>query len=174
MTKIINKFVVLTTALILSCSSMAKADLVNHDALTVPINRNVGMYKLLEKFNLSKTKKKKKKSKLHMFDPLKVVTRPMAYITTGIASWYGLGDGFQGARTASGVRFNTYDMVAANRYLPFGTIVKVVNLANLKSVLVKIVDRGPFTGGRIIDLSYAAKTAIGMGGMARVALYATK
>jgi len=174
MTKIIKKFVVTATlfAMVLQGSN-ASAQLVNHNALTVPIS-DASRFSFLEKFDLKKTKKKKKRKINHRFDPLKVVTRPMAYITTGIASWYGLGDGFQGARTASGVRFNTYDMVAANRYLPFGTIVKVVNLANLKSVLVKIVDRGPFTGGRIIDLSYAAKTAIGMGGMARVALYATK
>lgn len=72
----------------------------------------------------------------------------------GGASYYGLGDGYQGGITASGRRFDTWSNQAAHRWLPFGTVVTVT--ANGKSTKAVITDRGPFTGGRIIDLS--AKT----------------
>ncbi len=98
----------------------------------------------------------------------------VSYAQTGIASFYGVGDGFHGKRMANGQRFNTYSLVAAHRTLPFGTKVKVTNLKNKKSVLVTIGDRGPFFHGRIIDLSYAAKNAIGMGGTAPVSLQVVK
>jgi rare lipoprotein A len=78
----------------------------------------------------------------------------------GIASWYG--PGFHGRSTANGERFNKYDLTAAHRTLPFGTRVRVVNTRNNRSVVVRINDRGPFTGGRIIDLSYGAAKAIGI------------
>lgn len=78
----------------------------------------------------------------------------------GVASYYG--PGFQGRSTASGERFNMYDMTAAHRTLPFGTNVEVTNLSNGKSVVVRINDRGPFKRGRIIDLSKAAARKIDM------------
>ncbi|GEM_PF-2328085 len=78
----------------------------------------------------------------------------------GVASWYGRQ--FNHRRTASGVRFNTHAMMAAHRTLPFGTKVRVTNLENDKSCIVEITDRGPFSHGRIIDLSYAAAERIGM------------
>ncbi|RKX71460.1 hypothetical protein DRP53_01395 [candidate division WOR-3 bacterium] len=78
----------------------------------------------------------------------------------GKASWYG--KEFHGKRTASGEIFNMYAFTAAHRTLPFGTKVRVTNLANGKSVVVKINDRGPFVRGRIIDLSYAAAKKIGL------------
>jgi rare lipoprotein A len=82
--------------------------------------------------------------------------------TVGIASHYS--DKFHSRRTASGEKFDMYGYTAAHRKLPFGTIVKVVNLHNNKMVLVKINDRGPFIKGRIIDLSYrAAKHINGLG-----------
>lgn len=84
------------------------------------------------------------------------------------ASWYG--PGFHGKRTASGERFNTNAMTAAHRSLPFGTRVRVTNSRTGRSVVVRINDRGPFHGGRAIDLSHAAARAIGMGGTANVAL----
>lgn len=87
----------------------------------------------------------------------------------GMASWYG--GKFHGRRTASGSTFNTHAYTAAHNRLPFGTKVRVINLANLKSCVVTITDRGGFTKyGRIIDLSHRAKTAIGMGGVAKVKL----
>jgi rare lipoprotein A len=78
----------------------------------------------------------------------------------GMASWYG--PGFHGNRAASGEVFDQNEMTAAHRTLPFGTQVRVTNLNNGQSVVVRINDRGPFTGGRVIDLSAAAARAIGM------------
>lgn len=87
---------------------------------------------------------------------------------SGVASWYG--PGFHGKKTASGERFNTGSLTAAHRSLPFGTRVKVTNMRNGQSVVVRINDRGPHVAGRIIDLSKASARAIGMGGTARVKL----
>lgn len=78
----------------------------------------------------------------------------------GRASWYGRR--FHGRRTASGERFNASSHTAAHRSLPFGTRVRVTNLRNGRSVVVRINDRGPYSRGRIIDLSRAAAEAIGM------------
>lgn len=88
----------------------------------------------------------------------------------GAASWYG--PGFHGKRTASGERFNQNALTAAHRSLPFGTRVKVTNRTNGRSVIVRINDRGPFSGGRVIDLSRGAASRLGMvnQGVARVVL----
>src|SRR5450631_3451780 len=76
-------------------------------------------------------------------------------IFRGIASWYG--SVFNGRKTASGERFDMYAMTACHPTLPFGTKVRVVNLTNKKSVMVRITDRGDLINdGRIIDLSYGA------------------
>ena len=72
----------------------------------------------------------------------------------GVASWYGAV--LQGHRTASGERFNMFAMTACHPTLPFGTLVRVTNLENKASVIVRINDRGVLDRGRIIDLSYAA------------------
>jgi rare lipoprotein A len=84
----------------------------------------------------------------------KQVVRPAVQKEAGYASWYG--PGFHGRKTANGERYNMWKMTAAHKKLPFGTVVKVTNLENKKSVVVKINDRGPFIRGRIIDLSKAA------------------
>ncbi|MGF1521310.1 MAG: septal ring lytic transglycosylase RlpA family protein [Leptolyngbyaceae cyanobacterium] len=81
-------------------------------------------------------------------------------VFTGQASWYG--PGFHGRRTASGEVFNQEALTAAHRTLPFGTQVLVTNLSNDAQVIVRINDRGPFTGGRILDLSAAAAREIGL------------
>ena len=85
-----------------------------------------------------------------------------------IASWYGIPH--HGHKTASGKIYNMYEMTAAHKTLKLGTRVKVTNINNKKSVIVIITDRGPFVRGRIIDLSYAAKTQLSMGGTAPVEL----
>jgi rare lipoprotein A len=72
----------------------------------------------------------------------------------GTASYYG--PGFHGRTTASGERFNAYGLSAAHRSLPFGTMVKVTNQNNGRSVVIKINDDGPHYGNRIIDLSEGA------------------
>ncbi len=89
---------------------------------------------------------------------------------TGTASWYG--HPYHGRAAANGEIYNMEKLTAAHRTLAFGTWVRVTNLANEKSVEVRIIDRGPFVGGRIIDLSHAAAEVIDMvgSGIARVRL----
>lgn len=89
-------------------------------------------------------------------------------IQNGRASWYG--PGFHGRKTASGETFNTHDLTAAHRTLPFGTKVRVVNKRTGKSVVVRINDRGPYAHGRVIDLSKASARAIGITGVGSVTL----
>lgn len=79
---------------------------------------------------------------------------------TGTASWYG--PGFHGRRSASGEVFNQNALTAAHRTLPFGTRVRVTNLRTGQQVVVRINDRGPFSRGRVIDLSAAAASQIGL------------
>ena len=85
---------------------------------------------------------------------------PHGYDQTGIASYYGARH--QGKRTASGERFDKNSLTAAHRQLPFGTRVKVTNLNNDKSCVVRINDRGPHTRGRLIDVSHEAAEQLGM------------
>lgn len=84
----------------------------------------------------------------------------MGYAETGKASWYG--KNFHGQPTSSGEKYDMYKKTAAHKTLPLGTYVKVVNLENNKSTIVRINDRGPFVNGRIIDLSYSAAKEIDM------------
>lgn len=90
---------------------------------------------------------------------------------TGQASWYG--DKFHGRLTANGERYNMYAMTAAHRTLPFGTIVCVRSLQTSKEIKVRINDRGPYVGQRIIDLSRGAAEKLGMlsQGLKNVALW---
>lgn len=88
-----------------------------------------------------------------------------AQAQSGRASWYG-----SGHRTASGERFNPNGLTAAHRSLPFGTRVRVTNRSNGRSVVVRINDRGPFVGGRVIDLARGSARAIGLGGVSYVSL----
>lgn len=91
-------------------------------------------------------------------------------LMTGMASWYG--NKFHGNATASGLNYDMYTFTAAHRTLPIGTVVRVTDQANGKSVMVCITDRGPFIRGRIIDLSYAAAHQLDLGtrGVGKVGL----
>jgi rare lipoprotein A len=80
----------------------------------------------------------------------------------GIASYYA--DAFNGKKTANGEIYDMYKMTAAHRSLPFNTKVRVTNLNNKRSIVVRINDRGPFKLERLIDLSLAAATQLGMKG----------
>lgn len=84
------------------------------------------------------------------------------FVQYGKASWYGRK--FQGRPTSSGEPYDMHKMTAAHKTLPLGTIVRVTNLSNKKSTIVRINDRGPFVKGREIDLSYAAAKEIGLVG----------
>jgi rare lipoprotein A len=102
------------------------------------------------------------------------ITDSAGFIQVGDASWYG--GKFHGRKTANGETYDMHKMSAAHKILPFETIVKVENLTNNKSTVVRINDRGPFVKGRIIDLSYAAAKDIGLvgPGVARVRITALK
>lgn len=100
---------------------------------------------------------------LDSFDaPIEVVpkTEVLRTLGTGVASYYG--SRFHGRQTANGERFNMRAMTAAHKTLPFGTMVRVTNASNGRSVTVRINDRGPFIPGRTIDLSRGAAEQIGM------------
>jgi peptidoglycan lytic transglycosylase len=96
------------------------------------------------------------------------------YVQQGAASWYG--PGFHGRKTASGDRFDQHELTAAHKKLPLGTKATVTNLKNGKTVEVEINDRGPYVGGRILDLSKAAAERLGMkkAGTALVRLVVTE
>jgi rare lipoprotein A len=91
-------------------------------------------------------------------------------IDGGMASYYG--NELAGNRTANGERFDPGELTAAHRTLPFGSMVRVTNMSTGDSVIVRINDRGPFSRGRVIDVSHAAAREIGMqrSGTARVKL----
>ena len=81
-------------------------------------------------------------------------------VQEGIATWYG--PGFHGRRAASGLRYNMYELTAAHRSFPFGTLVRVTVPGQEKVIVVQVTDRGPFIRRRIIDLSWAAASALGV------------
>jgi rare lipoprotein A len=94
------------------------------------------------------------KSLKHAPSKGKIQGREQTPYQIGMASWYG--KQFHGRTTASGEDFDMFELTAAHRVLPLGTYVKVTNLRNGKSIVVRVNDRGPFVQGRIMDLSYGA------------------
>jgi rare lipoprotein A len=84
----------------------------------------------------------------------------MGFIQKGKASYYA--SKFDGRRTSNGERVNSLALEAAHRTLPFNTMVEITNLANDRSIIVRINDRGPFSKGRILDVTHAAAKALGM------------
>jgi rare lipoprotein A len=105
-----------------------------------------------------------------LFSTLLYSSSVIAANQTGIASVYANGDGHAWSKTANGERVNPNALTAAHKSLPFGTRVTVTNKRNGRSVTVRINDRGPFVRGRIIDLTPAGARAIGLSGLASVAL----
>jgi rare lipoprotein A len=89
-----------------------------------------------------------------------VLSSSVGYRERGVASWYG--PGFHKVRTSTGERYDMYAMTAAHKTLPLPAYVRVTNLQNSRSVVVRVNDRGPFVGNRIIDLSYSAAAKLGM------------
>lgn len=122
---------------------------------------------------VKKSSKKVFKTKTPEVDPSRDIWMKRARqseVMTGKASWYG--KDFHNKKTASGVKYDMHTFTAAHRTLPLGTVVKVTDQDNGKSVMVTINDRGPFVKGRIIDLSYAAAKKLDLEdrGVSRVAL----
>lgn len=99
--------------------------------------------------------------------PILILSADIAQAQVGMASYYK-----SGRQTANGERFNPNGYTAAHRFLKFGTKVRVTNLRNGRSVIVRINDRGPFIRGRIIDLAYGAAKAVGLhdSGVAKVSV----
>lgn len=92
--------------------------------------------------------------------PLTTQSQELGFEKTGIASYYA--NSFYGKKTASGERLKKTELTAAHKNFPFNTLVEVTNLSNRKSAIVRINDRGPYSRGRIIDLSHAAAKKIGI------------
>ncbi len=99
------------------------------------------------------------------------ITPAKNFYQQGVASWYG--PGFHNRKTANGEIYDMYAMTAAHTTLPMNTMLRVKNLENGRETVVRINDRGPFIGKRILDLSYAAAKALGMlkAGTTRVAIH---
>ena len=89
-----------------------------------------------------------------------VLSSSVGYVERGVASWYG--PGFHKVRTSTGEQYDMYAMTAAHKTLPLPAYVRVTNLQNGRSVVVRVNDRGPFVGNRIIDLSYTAASKLDM------------
>jgi len=96
------------------------------------------------------------------------VKRFKHWIQVGQASWYGLK--FQGRKTATGESYDMNQLTCAHRSLPLGSWVRVTNLKNKRSIVVRVNDRGPALDDRIVDLSYAAAKAVGLAGIGKVRL----
>lgn len=92
--------------------------------------------------------------------PVVIASATPVKVSQGTASWYG--PGFYGNRTASGEVLRPGTLTAAHRSLPFGTRVRVTNLHNGRSAVVRINDRGPFHGSRVIDLAHGAASELGV------------
>jgi rare lipoprotein A len=108
-------------------------------------------------------------NKPYVYDGQRYVpmTEDLPFEETGLASWYGIK--FQGLRTSSGEPYDMYAMTAAHRTLPIPSFARVRNPANGREIIVRINDRGPFSKGRVIDLSYTAALKLGvLGGVAPV------
>jgi len=91
--------------------------------------------------------------------PIQLVVIPKEKGEIGVASWYG--EEFQGNETASGEIYDLNGLTAAHPTLPFGATVRVTNLKNSKNILLRVNDRGPYVGGRVIDVSLAAAKRLG-------------
>ncbi len=89
----------------------------------------------------------------------RVMDNASGYRQRGLASWYGTK--FHGRRTSSGEPYDIYKLTAAHKHLPIPSYVRVTNLSNQRQTIVRVNDRGPFHGNRIIDLSYAAAVKLG-------------
>jgi rare lipoprotein A (peptidoglycan hydrolase) len=95
-----------------------------------------------------------------MMEEKQPVQQTLAYAYTGVASWYG--PGFYGNRTANGEVYRPGTYTVAHRSLPFGTRLRITNLNNGRSAIARVNDRGPFVGGRIVDLGQGIASDLGV------------
>lgn len=95
-----------------------------------------------------------------MMEKNQSVQQTLAYAYTGVASWYG--PGFYGNRTANGEVYRPGTFTVAHRSLPFGTRLRITNLNNGRSAIARVNDRGPYVGGRIVDLGHGIASHLGV------------
>lgn len=140
--------VTLSAGLILGLSACTETELASHIVKQVPAGNNAksqGKFKVGNPYRV----KGKKYYPAEMYE----------YVETGLASWYG--PGFHGKSTANGETYNQYDLTAAHKTLQLPSIVKVTNLENGRSAILRVNDRGPFAHDRVLDVSEKAATVLG-------------
>ena len=123
---------------------------------------NVPLSEILDAIPRAEVKSRSGNPEIYEIDgtTYRVLETSDGYREQGIASWYG--DYFHGRQTSSGDTYDMYKMTAAHKSLPLPTYVRVTNLSNGLSVVLRVNDRGPFVEGRIIDLSYVGAQKLGM------------
>ena len=147
--KIIQRVAVVLSAA--SLAACAQSSVVSQNTGSAAASRQAS-----QQHDRTPTTRRVASAKHSPFAPRKTAAEtPVA--SQGIASFY-----WQGTRTASGEKFNTYDLTAAHPTLPFGTKLRVTNVSTGRSVMVRVNDRGPYVAGRVVDVSYSAANALGM------------
>lgn len=154
MNRLIGSIFVLSTFLLVSCSTLPKPSKTEPNPTLVDRTENV----------IPKVEPKSKYGNPPSYEVFGkryfVLDSADGYVEQGVASWYG--PKFHGRRTSSGETYDQYAMTAAHKSLPLPSYAHVTNLNSGKSIIVRINDRGPFHDNRIIDLSYAAATRLGI------------
>ncbi|MGR9086878.1 MAG: septal ring lytic transglycosylase RlpA family protein [Gammaproteobacteria bacterium] len=123
-----------------------------------PVNRHLAANRPLRQHSIIPVNRSEKQKDTGNQESL--IPRITRYIKQGIASWYG--PRFHGRKTANGEIFDMYAMTAAHKTLPIPSYAQVTNLDNNRSIIVRINDRGPYVGDRLLDLSYAAAKKLGI------------
>ncbi|MDD5754501.1 MAG: septal ring lytic transglycosylase RlpA family protein [Methylococcales bacterium] len=147
---------ILSLAVLSSCANTTKTNLVSLSQDISPIE-----IEATSPITLAKHKNVKKVVAIVPTQPHKIAAKLTAGKDgQGIASWYG--DYFHGKKTATGELFDMYAMTAAHNSLPLASYAEITNVANHRTVIVRINDRGPFSDNRVLDLSYSAAKQLGM------------
>ena len=142
-------------------TACAELNLANHLTKKIVISNKDDAITKEEYYNEGKVKPYYKVGNPYYINDIKYVPKEVSsYYEIGIASWYG--PKFDGKLTANGEIFNQYDVTAAHKTLPLPSLVKVTNLENNRNIILRINDRGPFVGDRIIDLSYKSAQLLGV------------
>ena len=142
-------------------SACAELNLANHLTKKIINSNKENNTNKEEYYNDGKTKPYYKVGNPYYINGIRYVPKEVSsYYEEGLASWYG--PKFDGKLTANGEIFDQYDVTAAHKTLPLPSLVKVTNLENNRSLIIRINDRGPFVGDRIIDLSYKSAQILGV------------
>lgn len=153
-----NLLIIILLFLISAC---AELNLANHLTKKIIQSNKENNINKEEYFNDGQIKAYYKVGNPYYINGIRYVPKEVnSYYEEGIASWYG--PKFDGKLTANGEIFNQYDVTAAHKTLPLPSLVKVTNLENNRSLIIRINDRGPFVGDRIIDLSYKSAQILGV------------